>query len=153
MSGRWFLPRRAELGRARPARWDREGGRGGRSVPSVARGWPCAQPGVRFVVPSDAVAAGAAAVLCLRDCTVLCWNSPCFDLRLGTPIAVERPCRALSGCRIFTPHFPFLCIQRIVMFWQIYFPHFSCLVGISSYVGLNFNRLLLCPFFEIRTEV
>jgi len=145
MSERWFSPHCSwvRLGQAGAL----GSPRGARAAPPVARAGPCAQPGVRFADPSDAVAAGAAAVLRLRDCAVLCWNSPRFDLRSGTPIAVEGPCRTLLGCQIFTPHFPFLWIQRIVRFWQIYFPHFSCSVGISSYVGLNFNRLLLCPCF------
>jgi len=87
------------------------------------------------------------AVLCLMDCAVLCWNSPCFDLRSGTPIAVEGPCWTLSGCRILHPtsHFSGFkglsgsgrftsCISRVGL-------------GISSYVGLNFRRLQLCPCF------
>jgi len=146
MSERWFSPCRFWAGRD-GALGSREGGGGRGTMPPVARRGPRVPPGVRFADPFDAVTAGVAAVQRLRDCAVSCWNSPCFDLRSGTPIAVERPCRTLSGCRIFVPHFPFLWIQRIIRFWQIYFPHFSCLVGISSYVRINFNRLLLCPCF------
>jgi len=69
----------------------------------VARGGPCALLSIRFADPSDAVTADTAAVQRLRDCVVLCWNSPRFGLRSGTPIAVERPCCTLSGCWIFHP--------------------------------------------------
>jgi len=92
MLERWFSLRRFWAGRLLEA------------------GGPCAQPGIRFADPSDAVTAGTVAVQHLRDCAILCWNSPRFDLRSGTPIVVERLCCTLSGCRIFPPHFSFLWI-------------------------------------------
>ena len=153
MSRRWFSPRRlwirpdqaGALGSGQGEGW----GGVGRDTGCAAscRGGPCGLPGVRFAEPSDAVAAGAVAVQLLRDCAVLCWNSPCFDVRSGTPIAVEGPCHTLSGCWVLHPtsHFSGFkgssgsggCTSRISRVG----------LGISSYAGLNFKRLRLCPCF------
>ena len=87
------------------------------------------------------------AVLCLMDCTVLCWNSPCFDLMSGTPIAVEGPCCTLLGCRILHPTSRFSGFKGSSGSGR-FTSHISAVgLGISSYVGLNFKGLQLCPCF------
>ena len=120
-------------------------GQGGtdRATGCPGRG-PCAPPGVRFADLSDAVTAGAAAVQRLRDCVVLCWNSPRFDLRLGTPIAVERPC---FGMPDFYAPLPISLDSKDHQVLADLLPAFLMFGRNFVICGVKFQQTLLCPCF------